>query len=212
VAYIIGEKEFFSLRFAVTPAVLIPRPETETLVETVLREIRALRVRSPRILDAGVGPGTVLLSLAHSLDKGRFVGVDVSPEAVAVAERNRRALCDGKDVSFHVGNWFEPLPEQEFDVIVSNPPYIPTYALNGLSEEIRNYEPVVALDGGADGLDAYRKIAEDLGKYLAGNGFSALEIGADQAESVRGIFGAAGFGTEIAKDLGGQDRVVVMRR
>jgi release factor glutamine methyltransferase len=214
VAYIIGEKEFFSLRFAVNSSVLIPRPDTETLVETVLRQVKTLGLDSPRILDLGVGSGTILLSLAHSLDKGRFVGVDFSPEAIKVAETNRSALCDGKEVRFHVGNWFSALPEEEreYDVIVSNPPYIPTQVLGGLSEEIRNYEPAVALDGGADGLDAYRKIARDLGRHLAENGFSALEIGADQAEKVREIFAMEDFKTEIVKDLEGRDRVVVLRR
>ncbi len=214
VACIIGEKEFFSLRFAVNSSVLIPRPETETLVETALREIESSGMDSPRILDLGVGPGTILLSLAHSLERGRFVGVDVSPEAIKIAEMNRSALCDGKEASFHVGNWFLALPEteREYDVIVSNPPYIPTHVLGGLSEEIRNYEPAVALDGGPDGLDAYRKIAEDLGRHLAENGFSALEIGADQAEKVREIFAVENFKTEIVKDLEGRDRVVVLRR
>jgi release factor glutamine methyltransferase len=214
VAYLIGEKEFHSLKFRVSPAVLIPRPETETLVEVAAREIRSRAVQHPRVLDLGTGSGNVLIALAKEVADGAYIGVDASPGALEVARENVEALCPDLEITLLQGDWWEALASTggKFDAIVSNPPYVASGDLNDLPPEISVYEPRLALDGGRDGLDAYREIARNSGGYLSDGGFIALEIGAGQSKPVLAIFGEHGFRGEAQPDLGGCNRVILLEK
>jgi release factor glutamine methyltransferase len=209
-AYILGKREFRGLMFETTPAVLIPRPDTETLVEVGLRlvENRA----APRILDIGTGTGAVGLSLLHAKPFATAILTDISPDAVAVASRNADALSLSDRAQIAKGSWTAGA-EGPFDLIVSNPPYIRTGDIAGLEADVRDHEPHLALDGGADGLDAYRAILIEAPALLAPGGGMAVEIGFDQAEEVAALFEAASF-EEIAvtADLAGRARVVSGRR
>ncbi|MFC4346237.1 peptide chain release factor N(5)-glutamine methyltransferase [Kordiimonas lipolytica] len=208
VAYITGEQEFWSLPFKVTPDTLIPRPDTETLVETVLRQMDGLPVR--RVLDLGTGSGCILLSLLHELRDALGTAVDISAGALSVAKENAVSLDLQERVEFFQGSWFAPLDKQaQFDVIVSNPPYIPSKDMAGLMADVRLYEPGSALDGGEDGLGPYRLIADQAPAFLAPGGLLAVEVGIHQAGDVMALFDAAGLvGTGKVKDLGGVERVL----
>jgi release factor glutamine methyltransferase len=214
VPYIVGEKEFHSLRFRVTREVLIPRPETEVLVEAAVGEIRAAGKHEPEVLDLGTGSGSVLVSVARELGTGRFVGVDASAGALAVARENVESLGEGLDITLREGDWFEALERgtDTFDAILSNPPYIPSADIETLGPEIAEYEPRAALDGGSDGLDAYREIAAGAGGFLRDEGFLALEVGDGQAGPVTEIFEAAGYRGETRLDLAERERVVIFRK
>jgi release factor glutamine methyltransferase len=214
VAYLTGEKEFRSLRFRVTPEVLIPRPETETLVETAVETLRAAKPEDARVVDLGTGSGNILISVARELGRGRFVGVDASPGALAVARENVESLGEGLDITLREGNWLDALSadENSFDAILSNPPYIPSAEIDSLGPEIAEFEPRAALDGGADGLDAYRKIAAGAGDFLREGGFVALEMGDGQAGAVIGIFDGYGYEGETRCDLAERERVVIFRK
>lgn len=210
VAYLIGKKEFHSLRFVVTPAVLIPRPETETLVEVAVDSIRKRNLAAPRILDLGTGPGNILISVAKELGEGIYVAVERSKEALEVARRNVETLLPGTRVALYEGDWFAGLPpgEEPFDAILANPPYIPSAELDRLPPEISVYEPRIALDGGPDGLDAYRVIARDSGRHLRRGGFIAVEIGAAQHASVGALLEEHGYRPQVRRDLAGKERVI----
>ncbi|MBR6627877.1 MAG: peptide chain release factor N(5)-glutamine methyltransferase [Lachnospiraceae bacterium] len=204
--HITGVQEFMGLEFRVSDKVLIPRQDTEILVEEVLRELHD----GMRILDMCTGSGCILLSLLHYSNGCEGIGVDISGEALQVAEQNAEALLNGRetDYRFIQGDLFEAV-DGKFDIIVSNPPYIPSQVIPTLMPEVQQYEPMLALDGSGDGLFFYRKIAEESGKYLNKGGGIYFEIGHDQAECVSNILAAAGF-TEIetVKDYAGLDRVV----
>lgn len=209
-AYILGRREFRGLMFETTPAVLIPRPDTETLVEVALRlvENRA----APRLLDIGTGTGAVGLSLLHAKPFATAVLTDISPDAAAVASRNADALALSDRADIRQGSWTAGA-EGPFDLIVSNPPYIPSADIAGLEPDVRDHEPHLALDGGPDGLDAYRAILFEAPALLAPGGGMAVEIGFDQAEAVAPLFEAAGFGDiAVTADLAGRARVVSGRR
>ncbi|WP_306536285.1 peptide chain release factor N(5)-glutamine methyltransferase [Geobacter sp.] len=201
--YILGTQEFCGLDFAVTPAVLIPRHDTEVLVEEALR-------RAPNattVLDIGVGSGCIAVALAKQLPDAQVWGVEQFPEAIALAQQNVER--HGVRVTLFEGSLFEPFADQRFDLIVSNPPYIPTADLETLQPEVREYEPRAALDGGADGLDFYRIIVPAAPEHLNPGGSLMVELGIGQAETVLGMFGQAGFGDCFtAKDPNGIDRVV----
>lgn len=206
VAYLTGTREFWSVPLAVTPDVLIPRPETELLVERVL----AGRVDGePRILDLGTGSGALAIALARELPAARVVAVDVSPAAAAVATANAARAGVAERVTVVVGSWTAPLDAAaRFDVIVSNPPYVPTAALAGLAPEVQA-EPALALDGGEDGLAAYRALVPQAAARLAPGGRLLLEVGEGQAETVAAIAVAAGLeGVAWHADLAGIARVV----
>ena len=206
VAYLTGTREFWSVPLAVTPDVLIPRPETELLVERVL----AGRVDGePRILDLGTGSGALAIALARELPAARVVAVDVSPAAVTVATANAARAGVAERVTVVVGSWTSPLDAAaRFDVIVSNPPYVPTAVLAGLASEVRA-EPALALDGGEDGLAAYRILVPQAAARLAPGGRLLLEVGEGQAEAVAAIAVAAGLeGVAWHADLAGIARVV----
>ncbi len=206
--YILGEAEFWSLPLHVNPAVLIPRPDTEILVEEALRVGRAART----LLDVGTGSGAVALALARELPDLRVDAVDLSEEALAVAAEN--ALRN--DLSGQVAFRREDLRELTggpFDLVVSNPPYIPAADIASLMPEVRDFEPRLALDGGSDGLEAYRALAAQSQGLLAPGGWLLVEVGIAQAEAVRALFAAAGLGELfIRPDYAGIDRVVGGRR
>jgi release factor glutamine methyltransferase len=211
-AYLVGTREFYLLPFEVSPAVLIPRPETETLV---LRAIEAVKGNpAPRVLDLGTGSGCVAVSLAHRLKTAAVTAADVSPDALAVARRNAARNGVADRVTFVQGDLFAPLPaDARFDLIVSNPPYVTPTELAGLDPEVRDHEPRLALDGGPDGLAFYRRIAADAGRFLRPGGSLLVEVGATQSAAVQALFDA---GRDIAhaqtvKDTNGIPRVVIAR-
>jgi len=214
VAYLTGEKEFHSLRFRVTPEVLIPRPDTETLVDSAVAELRTAKTDEPRVVDLGTGSGNILISVARELRRGCFVGVDASPGALAVARENVETLGEGLDITLREGDWFDALTAgvDTFDAILSNPPYIPSTEIDSLGPEISEFEPRAALDGGADGLDACRKIAAAAGDFLREGSFVALEVGDGQAGAVIGIFEGYGYEGETRHDLAERERVMIFRK
>jgi release factor glutamine methyltransferase len=213
VAYILGRKEFWSLDLRVDPAVLVPRPDTEALVEQALELARAVPARDspPRVADVGTGSGALALALKRELPGSDVFALDVSAEALAVARANAERL--GLEVTFAQGDLVEPLTGlAPFDLIASNPPYIPSRDIDGLSAEVRR-EPRLALDGGTDGLAVIRRLAADAVKVLVPGGALAMEIGAGQAGAVGQILrgnGYADVGTR--RDLAGIDRVVFGHR
>lgn len=199
---IVGYQEFMGLKFRVTPDVLIPRQDTETLVEEVMRFLHD----GMNILDLCTGSGCILLSLLHYSNDCTGIGSDISKKALEVAKQNAEALS--VTATFLESNLFEKI-ENRYEIIVSNPPYIPTDVIPTLMEEVRNHEPIKALDGDTDGLFFYRKITQEAGKYLYPGGMLFFEIGCEQAEAVSGLMKKAGFREiTVCKDLAGLDRVV----
>jgi len=191
--------------------VLDPRPETETLVETALARFRDRRNKALRILDLGVGSGALLCALLREFPRAAGVGVDISPRAVEVARHNAKACgLDGR-ADIRIGDWTEGV-EAGFDLIVSNPPYIRSADIDMLPPEVRNYDPRVALDGGADGLNAYRTILPSSAALLAPEGWLLAELGAGQEEEALVIAARAGFrDCAVRRDLAGVARVLVAR-
>ncbi|MCM5680756.1 peptide chain release factor N(5)-glutamine methyltransferase [Schlegelella sp. S2-27] len=202
-AYLVGEKEFFGLCLAVTPAVLVPRPDTETLVEWAIELLQVLP--APRVVDLGTGSGAIALSLKHALPHADVSAVDLSPAALAVARSNGERL--GLPVRWLQGSWFEPLDAGAppcFDLIVSNPPYI---AQNDPHLAALQHEPQLALGSGPDGLDALRQIVAGAAAYLRPGGWLLLEHGHQQDADVRGLLRAAGFDAVSTRlDLAGRPR------
>lgn len=210
VSHILGKKAFWSFDLAVTPEVLTPRPETELLVEIALRSLPV--DRPARLLDLGVGSGAILLAALSERPLAVGVGVDLSPAAVAVAQANAAAIGLGDRADPRVGDWGEGLNEA-FDLIVSNPPYIPSAEIDGLAPEVAKYEPRLALDGGPDGLAAYRAIIPYLPELLTPSGTFAFEIGPAQGEGVLALLAGAGLAADAAlPDMDGRPRVIVGRR
>lgn len=214
--HLTGEQDFMGLPFLVNQDVLVPRQDTEVLVEEVMKHLHD----GMRILDMCTGSGCILLSLLHYSNRCEGVGVDLSEQALAVARENYerlRAARPEMEAGFLEGDLFAALARgktaesfaNRFDMIVSNPPYIKTDVIDTLMPEVREHEPMMALDGGDDGLSFYRRIAADAGAYLNGGGMLFFEIGCEQAESVREIMEEAGFREiEVVKDFAGLDRVV----
>ena len=211
-SHILGTREFWSLDFKVTESTLTPRPDTETVIEAVLEN-----TDNPQsILDLGTGTGCILLSLLSEWPDAQGVGVDASTEALAVAGDNAKALGLAARARFVDGDWSAPsglaAVGGPFDVVVSNPPYIPARDIETLEADVRDWEPRQALDGGPDGLDAYRAIIDVLGALLKPGGLVVLEVGIGQADDVANLLGARGFGLlESRMDLGGIPRAVVAR-
>ena len=204
---ILGSQEFMGLEFYVNEHVLIPRQDTETLVELVLQEQQG---REKKLLDLCTGSGCIAISLAVKGGYESVTATDLSEEALKVAERN--AKTHQKKIIFRQGDLFSALPRTEagtFDIITSNPPYIPTAVIATLEPEVREHEPMMALDGTEDGLRFYRQIAKEARTWLKPGGAIYLEIGYDQGESVSGFLRDAGFDrVRVVKDLPGKDRVV----
>ncbi|MBM3488244.1 MAG: peptide chain release factor N(5)-glutamine methyltransferase [Alphaproteobacteria bacterium] len=208
-AYILGRREFWSLELGVADGVLIPRPDSETVVEAVLARAPD-RGRAWRILDLGTGSGCLLLALLSEFPEAIGVGVDRAPRAVAIAAENARRLGLDRRCRFVRGDWARALAGP-FDIVVANPPYIRRGEIDALAPEVARFEPRAALDGGADGLAAYRALVPDLGRLLGPGGFAALEHGADQAVAVAAIVREAGLEVfEILRDLAGRTRGAVV--
>lgn len=205
VSRILGEREFYGRVFKVTPDTLDPRPDTETIIEAAL----AVIPRGARLLDLGTGTGAIAVTLLAERPDASGMATDLSAEALKVARENAERAGVAARLAFRQGSWFEPV-EGSFDIIVSNPPYIPAHEIAELSPDVRNFDPRLALVGGADGLDPYRAIASRAARHLAAGGHVLVEIGAGQAGEVEAIFAAAAFGgARQHKDLGGHVRCLV---
>ncbi len=208
VSRILGRREFWSLRFAVTADTLDPRPETEILVEALLARLPG-REAELRLLDLGCGSGCILLALLSELGKAEGLGVDSSAAAVEVARSNAAALGLGDRAAFRVGDWAAGL-EGGWQAIVSNPPYIVESEIEDLAPEVSRFDPRQALSGGPDGLDAYRVLLPQAARLLAPEGLLALEFGIDQGDAVRRLAEAAGFIVrDSVQDLAGRDRCLI---
>ena len=207
VSHILGRKGFWKIMLRVTPDVLTPRPDTETVVEYVLRDFPE---NAPwHVLDLGVGSGAILLSILAERPAAKGLGVDVSEEALAVARENAANLGLADRTALLRGDWTWGLGEATFDLVVSNPPYIASHVIEDLEPEVRDHEPRLALEGGADGLDAYRTLAPEILRVLKPGGQFAVEIGYDQKDAVETLFRDAGaLGVHTMRDLGDRDRVV----
>jgi release factor glutamine methyltransferase len=209
-AYITGHKEFWSLDFAVGPGVLVPRPETETLVET-LGKLMPDRGARLEILDLGTGSGCLLIAALSEYRNARGTGVERSPAALCWARQNLAALGLETRAQLEEVDW-TAMHERRFDVILSNPPYIKSTDVSALAPEVARYEPLAALDGGADGLEAYRALAPRIRAMLKPAGLALIEIGEGQAGSIPSLFDASGVNTEqIVPDLAGIPRCFVGR-
>lgn len=207
VAYICGEKEFMGLTFKVTPAVLVPQPDTETLVEAAIERLKGKE--GARIADVCTGSGAIALALAHYLPESSVTATDISSDALEIAKQNAEALGLSERVQFFEGDLLAPLSGETFDAIVSNPPYIPSAEIAGLPREVRA-EPIIALDGGADGLDFYRRLVGESAVLLKDGGFLAVECGDTQAGTIAEMAADAFGRTEIVRDLADKERVLVL--
>lgn len=208
IAYILGNREFYGLNLAVTPATLIPRPDTETLVEAALSKISLNH--NMHVLDLGTGTGAIALAIAQQRPQASVTAVDASQPALDVARQNGKQL-KLSNVSFISSNWFSNLPQLQFDVIVSNPPYIEETDLHLQQGDLR-FEPISALASGADGLDDIRRIISDCLIHLKPQGWLMLEHGYNQAKAVRALMAITGLvDIETLQDLGGNDRVTISK-
>ncbi|QNU66778.1 peptide chain release factor N(5)-glutamine methyltransferase [Ruminiclostridium herbifermentans] len=225
--YIIGETEFMGLSFYVSPAVLIPRQDTETLVEECVKLVSMINkanlvksnmdkdnvdAKEIKILDMCTGSGCIAVSIAHYCPQCTLVACDISQDALNIARVNCERNGVSDRVKLYCGDLFESLSgDEQFNIIVSNPPYIETDVIPELQKEVKNHEPFLALDGGMDGLDFYRKIILNAPRYLTNGGYLALEIGYNQGESVKKLMNQLFCDIVIYKDIGGNDRVVIGR-
>lgn len=210
--YILGECYFYNIKIKVGRGVLIPRPETEILVEQVLERRKLIINTGNRILDLCTGSGCIALAIGKNVPEFQIFGIDKSEKAVKYATENK-ALNNIKNVIFLVGDMFNPFKEKIFACITANPPYVKTDEISKLQPEIKNYEPLEALNGGEDGLNFYRKIIENAEKYLLNSGLIFLEIGQGQAKAVQNIALMSGFNViEVVKDIAGIDRVMILQK
>ena len=210
-AVLIGKKEFMGIDFVVDEHVLVPRPDTEAWMEKLIQRFRSLP--NVTLLDLGTGSGALAVSFLYYCREARAVAVDISAEALAVAQRNAEAAGVADRIIFRKGDFLEAVNTNEtFDLIVSNPPYIPTEDIKGLAQEVRR-EPALALDGGPDGLRFYRILGERAVRYLRPGGILAAEVGIHQAEEVKALFAAGGLSeVQCIRDYGGIDRAVWGKR
>jgi release factor glutamine methyltransferase len=207
ISHILGVRGFWKIMLKVTPDVLTPRPDTESLLDVLLPGIPV--DRPVTVLDLGVGSGAILLAILAERPAARGLGVDVSAEAVAVARENAANLGLGSRVALLRGDWTAGLASESFDVVVANPPYIPSGDIGGLAPEVRDHEPRLALDGGPDGLDAYRAIAPQIMRVLRPGGVFAVEIGLGQAPAVQTLFREArAVDVAVHNDLTARPRIV----
>jgi release factor glutamine methyltransferase len=208
IAYILGQREFYGLPFVVDARALVPRPDTEPLVEVALERTRE-RFMYGRALDLCTGTGCVALAFAKARPTWRVSATDISSDTAALAWENTRRLGAASSVRVLVGDLFAPVAGERFELIVGNPPYIPHGDIAGLERDVRAFEPHLALDGGADGLDVVRKIVSHAHAHLVPGGLLALEIGFDQADAVAQLFQSAGFSeVQRRRDYGNRERVI----
>jgi release factor glutamine methyltransferase len=220
IAYLTGKAHFFNLEFEVNSKVLIPRPDTETLVENVLQFCRsAPGFEAPRVLDLCTGCGCIAAAIAHNLKNATVVATDISADAVEVARRNIERLGLSERITLAQGDLYAPLQEmvdvRPFDLIVANPPYIPTSQIQNLDRNVRDFEPTAALDGGLDGLMVHRRILAEAPQRLRRGGRVYLEIQFDQGPAARALLDEHGENFDdvrVLKDYGGKDRVITARR
>ncbi|MCP4406069.1 MAG: peptide chain release factor N(5)-glutamine methyltransferase [bacterium] len=210
--YLTGTQEFWSLEFRVTPAVLVPRPETEHLVDAAVALAR--QCLQPKILDIGTGSGAIAICLKHEFPEADLFAGDISEAALDIAAQNAKTLLkDESGVSFRQGDLCAPFAGMSFDLIVSNPPYISTKEYESLDREVKDHEPEEALHAGEDGLDVYRRLIAEAPDYLKAGGHVLVEIGYGQKDAVVKLFEARGFELhEIIKDYAGIERVIVAGR
>lgn len=206
VAYIVGYRDFWTIRLAVGPGALIPRPDSETLIDAAV--VHFGKAGPKRVLDLGVGPGTLLFAALAEWPGARGVGIDRSEAALAIARDNadRLGMADRADLC--LGDWDDGLTER-FDLVLCNPPYVEADA--PLSPEVTEHEPASALFAGADGLDDYRRLAPRLARLIAPGGIALLEIGFEQAGAVLGLLAAEGLSGAVRRDLGGRDRAILIQ-
>lgn len=212
VARLTNQKEFWGMSFQLVPETLVPRPDSETLIESVL-DLLPDREGRYQFLDLGTGSGCLLAALLTEYQQAEGVGVDLSPEAVEQAKRNWESLDLGGRSQATMGKWCAALDENKtFDLIISNPPYIPDDDVSHLDVEVKDHDPSLALKGGDDGLDCYRSLEQETKSFLKPEGFFVLEIGAGQAEEVTGLFTEQGWRLKTARlDLGGHIRALVFQ-
>ena len=208
--YITGFCDFYGREFSVNEHVLIPRPETERLIDTVLQKVKGLD--SPSILDIGAGSGCIATTLGLEIPGSTILGIDVSEDAIGIANKNKEKL-EAENVSFQKMNILEQRPEGEFDVLVSNPPYIPKGEMDGLMKDVKDFEPTVALTDQKDGLIFYKRFAEVGKEVVKSGGWIILEVGLeDHPSAVKKIFSESRFpDTELIKDYNGDYRVLVIK-
>ena len=214
-AYILGERAFMRRSFKVTPATLIPRPETELLAESVIKAVQLTGGLEDevKILDIGTGSGAIIVSLLDYLPKAKGVGADISVEALIVARENAEKIGVAQRCGFVRSDIFSRLPEEKkFDIIVSNPPYIPAAEIKTLARDVQQ-EPLNALDGGSDGLDFYRRITKDAARHMSADSLLAFEIGINQSQAVQELCRRAGFGrVAVRRDYAGIERMIFAAR
>lgn len=210
--YILGEREFWGMDFKVSEGVLIPRQDTEILIEETLKKLKDNKHKSNlKGFEIGVGSGIISITLLKEIETLTMIGVDINDKAIELTKANALKHEVSDRLCILNSNLFEKInKENQFDFIISNPPYIETKVIDSLKEDIKKHEPKLALDGGEDGLDFYRAIIEQSKSYISPEGFIAFEIGYNQAEAVKKIFVENGYpNVTIAKDLAGFDRVVI---
>lgn len=215
-AYILGEQPFRNINLEVSPDVLIPRNETELLIDKAIKVIKGTKSNPIKALDLGTGSGALALSLAKEIPNSEVWAVDISPLAIEIAKKNGRKNGQDGRVNFIESDLFSALgPERfdSFDLILANPPYIKRGDLATLPKEVKDFEPLLALDGGEDGLDFYRRLIPYSSNYLKGGGYLILEIGFDQAKEVQSLITATDDfdWVDVSKDYAGLDRVVVAK-
>ncbi|MFW5648652.1 MAG: peptide chain release factor N(5)-glutamine methyltransferase [Candidatus Alkaliphilus sp. MAG34] len=215
IQYIVNRQEFMGLDFWVEEGILIPRADTEILVEKVLDIYKnSYDPNMVKIMDMGTGSGAIAVGLAKYIDNCTVAAIDIHPNALKIAEKNADFHKVKDKIMFYLGNLFVPIDKQDefgtYDIIISNPPYIPSSIIGTLDSNVKDYEPRIALDGGDDGLDFYRKITKEAKKYLKKDSWLLFEIGYDQKEDVSEILNINGFkNVEVFKDLAGLDRVII---
>jgi release factor glutamine methyltransferase len=218
--HILGWAPFLDLELHVNGDVLVPRPETELLAQLAIERLKRTQITEPRALDWGTGSGCLALAIAKAVPHSEVHALDISPDALRVARANAIGQGLADRVKFHLGNGFQalasssdfPLPTSHFDLVVTNPPYIPSAEIATLQPEVRDHDPRLALDGGTDGLDCYRRLATEAKAWLRPDGCLLAEFGDGQAAALSEIFSAAGWLVEsVEKDLSGRERVLIVR-
>ncbi len=211
---ILGQRDFYGLDLALSEGTLEPRPDTEILVDVILPHLRSMVAvgLKPKIVDLGTGTGAIALALLQECPEAEAMGIDISEDALKTAAANAERNGLSSRFTTRAGPWFERTSER-FDLIISNPPYIRSDVVVGLEPEVTKFDPMAALDGGPDGLEAYRAIAEEALEHLEDHGLVGLEIGFDQRDDVTQIFEEAGFSLlEERRDYGGNDRALVFAK